>query len=495
MLNILFITADQWRGDCLSAVGHPAVRTPNLDRLAADGVLFTRHFSNMTPCGPSRACLHTGMYGFNHRSIRNGTPLDRRHTTLAMELRKSGWDPVLFGYTDTSADPRDLPATDPRLLTYEGVAPGYRPVCLMLENALPWLAHLRERGYGERCLDELYGGPLGAPAPFRAEDSETAFLTDQAIAFLERRSPHPFFLHLSYIKPHPPFVAAAPWHDSVDPERLPPPVRRADPAAEGLLHPWLAAHLRRPLGDWFRPHLGGTEALAGPALQRLRQVYLGLIEEVDHHVGRLLEHLARTGLLERTLVVFTADHGEMAGDHWMIGKSGFFPQAFHVPMVARHPVGARGQRVAAFTEHVDLMPTLLQAAGVPVPLQCDGHGLEGFILGQEPRRWRDAVHYEHDVGDLETGWHRDALGLDDHACGLAVHLDGRHALVAFAGMPDLLFDLQSDPHWLADRAGDPALAPVRARLASGMLSWRMCYADRRLSSALLTPAGPVGRFE
>uniref|UniRef100_UPI00135ACBBF sulfatase-like hydrolase/transferase n=1 Tax=Geminicoccus flavidas TaxID=2506407 RepID=UPI00135ACBBF len=282
MLNILFITADQWRGDCLSVVGHPALRTPNLDRLAADGVLFTRHFSNMTPCGPSRACLHTGTYGFNHRSIRNGTPLDRRHTTLAVELRKAGWDPVLFGYTDTSADPRDLAATDPRLLTYEGVAPGYRPVCLMLESVQPWLSHLWERGYGACDLDELYGGPLGAPAPYRAEDSETAFLTDQAIAFLARRSPHPFFLHLSYIKPHPPFVAAAPWHASVDPELLPPPVRRAEPAEEGLLHPWLAAQLRRPLGDWFRPHLGGTEGLAGPALQRLRQVYLGLIEEMDH---------------------------------------------------------------------------------------------------------------------------------------------------------------------------------------------------------------------
>ncbi len=86
-MNVLFVTADQWRGDCLSCLGHPAVRTPNLDRLAADGVLFERHFAQATPCGPSRASLHTGLYALNHRSITNGTPLDARHKTLASLVR------------------------------------------------------------------------------------------------------------------------------------------------------------------------------------------------------------------------------------------------------------------------------------------------------------------------------------------------------------------------------------------------------------------------
>ncbi len=105
-LNVLFITADQWRGDCLSALGHPMVRTPNLDALAADGVLFDRHYANAAPCGPSRASLHTGMYLQNHRSGTNGTPLDARHTNWALEAATLGYDPVLFGYTDTSRDPR-----------------------------------------------------------------------------------------------------------------------------------------------------------------------------------------------------------------------------------------------------------------------------------------------------------------------------------------------------------------------------------------------------
>ena len=96
--NVLLITVDQWRGDCLSAVGHPVVRTPNLDRLAAQGVLFRCHYAQAAPCGPSRASLHTGQYLMNHRSGRNGTPLDARFTNVALEARKCGYEPALFGY-------------------------------------------------------------------------------------------------------------------------------------------------------------------------------------------------------------------------------------------------------------------------------------------------------------------------------------------------------------------------------------------------------------
>ena len=107
--KVLFITVDQWRGECLSVLGHPVVRTPHLDTLARDGTLFRRHYASCSPCGPSRASLLTGMYLMNHRSGRNGTPLDQRHTNLAWEVRRLGFDPTLFGYTDTSPDPRSRP--------------------------------------------------------------------------------------------------------------------------------------------------------------------------------------------------------------------------------------------------------------------------------------------------------------------------------------------------------------------------------------------------
>jgi len=122
--NVLFITADQWRGDCLGCIGHPVVETPNLNQLAMQGVLFRKHYAQAVPCGPSRASLYTGLYAMIHRSVNNGTPLNNRFTNIAREVRKLGYDPTLFGYTDTSADPREFHQEDPLLTTYEGMIPG-----------------------------------------------------------------------------------------------------------------------------------------------------------------------------------------------------------------------------------------------------------------------------------------------------------------------------------------------------------------------------------
>ena len=125
MLNILFITADQWRGECLGVAGHPLVKTPNIDALAADGTVFLNHYSNAAPCSPARACLYTGLYQMTNRVVRNGSPLAARFDNVALAARRVGYSPALFGYTDQSADPTGLPPAAPRLKTYEGVLPGF----------------------------------------------------------------------------------------------------------------------------------------------------------------------------------------------------------------------------------------------------------------------------------------------------------------------------------------------------------------------------------
>ena len=156
--NVLFICADQWRGDCLGAIGHPVVRTPNLDALARDGVLFRNHFGQCTPCGPSRISLLTGLYLMNHRAGRNGTPLDSRHTNIALEARKAGHEPALFGYTDSGVDPRGKDPSDPALTGYDrGVMPGFVTPVHMSEEMVPWVARphrqgLRPAGRPRRCL-------------------------------------------------------------------------------------------------------------------------------------------------------------------------------------------------------------------------------------------------------------------------------------------------------------------------------------------------------
>src|SRR5215831_11245532 len=141
--QILFLSADLWRGECLSALGHEVVRTPQLDALVRDGVLFRRHYTQASPCSPARTSLLTGLYLMNHRSGRNGTPLDARHTNVALEARKAGMEPTLFGYTDTSADPRGRDLNDPALATYEGVMPGFSIGLQLPEHAAPWVAHLK----------------------------------------------------------------------------------------------------------------------------------------------------------------------------------------------------------------------------------------------------------------------------------------------------------------------------------------------------------------
>ncbi len=490
-MNVLLITADQWRADCLGCADGLPVRTPAIDALARDAVRFRQHYAQATPCGPSRASLLTGLYAFNHRSIGNGTPLDARHLTLAQVARRHGMRPLLFGYSDTSIDPRSVPAGDPRLFTYEGVASGFEPACLLLESAVPWLDHLAERGYGRLTVDEVYATPLGAPALFAAEDSETAFLTDRFLDFLTRPGTDPWFAHLSYIKPHPPWIAAAPYNALYEPAHLPKPRRAASIAGEAASHPYLDWLLGQAFGGWMGQTFDRPAALDEAMVARLRAVYLGLVSELDHQLGRVFEALARGGLMERTLVILTSDHAEMLGDHWLLGKNGFWPEAFHVPLIIRHPARQRtGHAVDAFTEHVDLMPTILAALEMPVPRQCDGHDLSGFLTGESPAAWRRAAVFEHDFRDLEHGRHRLLRGVDDDSACLMVRRSAGRLYVQFAGLEAGCW---SDAEGAGRHPVDDPL--VLLEEAQALLRHRMTKAERRLTGCLLTSEGVVGGYD
>src|SRR3954466_11961062 len=145
-MNVLLITLDQFRGDCLSVAGHPLVRTPNLDALAADGVRLSRHYSQAAPCGPGRAALYTGMYQMNNRVVANGTPLDARFDNVALAARRAGYAPALFGYTDQAVDPREVGEDDPRTESYEGVLPGFDAILDLTRTYDAWVEWLIGRG-------------------------------------------------------------------------------------------------------------------------------------------------------------------------------------------------------------------------------------------------------------------------------------------------------------------------------------------------------------
>jgi len=500
--NVLFITADQWRGDCLGSLGHPCLRTPNLDALAAEGVTFHRHYANASPCGPARTCLLTGMYLFNHRQVTNETPFAAgRFTNLALEARKGGHAPALFGYTDTAVDPRTRPPADPALRTYEGVMPGFDPICLLLEDMEPWAMHLRRRGYDVpnpatriRCTPD---GDLSRPALYAAEDSETAFLTDQVLDWLMSRQGRPWFAHVTYIRPHPPWVAPAPYHALYDPAEMPPSARAESVAAEADQHPWLAWKLDHfPTALWLEGTAFDPLTADEAALARLKATYYGLMTEVDHHIGRLLGWLTETGQDAETLVVFTSDHGELMGDHFMLGKYGFHDGAFHIPLIIRDPderaaVG-RGAVVNAFTEHVDVMPTILEWLDQVPPRQCDGRSLLPYLRGEPPSGWRTAAHWEFDFRDVLLKTVERDLGLTSEQCGLTVIRNERRKYVHFTALPPILFDLEQDPNELVNLARDRSRAAEVRDLAQALLSWRMAHAERTLTHLVLTPDGVRG---
>ena len=179
-MNVLFITLDQFRADCLSAAAHPVVRTPNLDALARQGVRLSRHYSQAAPCAPGRACLYTGTYSLTNRVVANGTPLDDRFDNVARAARRAGFIPTLFGYTDQGIDPRQADGpTDRRLWTFQGVLPGFDVELELLEDQQAWCAWL------ERCGYDLPSDPnhVLAGEPDRPEEhSVSAFLTDRLIA-------------------------------------------------------------------------------------------------------------------------------------------------------------------------------------------------------------------------------------------------------------------------------------------------------------------------
>ncbi|MEZ5862058.1 MAG: alkaline phosphatase family protein [Geminicoccaceae bacterium] len=499
--RILFYVADQWRGDTMTAAGHPCVDTPNLDALAADGVTFRRHYSTTSPCGPARTSMLTGLYQMNHRVVRNGTPLDARHTNIAYELRKAGIAPGMLGYTSNVPDPRVFSPHDPLFRDHHGVMQGFDA----LAPGLPWnsayMGWVEALGYDLPDDPEDFWLPAegaaapivnAAPARFAAEHSPTAFLTDRAIDYLSVRRDQDWFMHVAALAPHPPFIAPAPYNTRFGPGDVPPPVREPSLEAASARHPLLAYLLRHTKQiDYIRAGRGLVADLGEADIRQVRATYYGMISETDHHFGELVRYLKKTGQYDDTLIIFTSDHGEQLGDHWLLGKAGFFDSAYHIPLIIKAPGAAatRGSVVGDFTESIDVVPTILDWLGAEIPETWDGESLLPYLHGQTPPRPRDAIHYEHDFREVYSAAPQKALGLRMAQCSLAAIRDERFKYIHFPTLPPLLFDLREDPHEMRNLAGDPAHAATVRDYAQRMLTWRMEHMERTLTGV---QAGPEG---
>lgn len=499
--NVLVITCDQWRGDSLSAAGHPVVQTPHADRLAREGVMFSRHYAGAAPCSPARACIYTGLYQMNNRVCRNGTPLDACHDNLALAARRAGYQPTLFGYTDTSPDPRDLAPSDPALRTYEGVLPGFVVRQLLPEHQKPWLSWLAARG-----VDSTSGFPdihrpakrsaevSTAPPVYGRDETPSAFLTGEFIRWLwEQDRPEPWFAHISFLSPHPPFIVPEPFNRMYEGASGPDFRRARDLAAEAAIHPYAAWGLETLKKKKFLPGAKGkVRDWSDDEFRIIRSTYWGMISEVDSQLGRIWAALEVADIWDDTVILLMSDHAEMMGDHWSLGKGGFYDQSYHVPLIIRDPrrTKTRSQKVSAFTEAVDILPTVLDLIGEPVPAHLDGRSLLPFLKGATPAGWREAAHWEFDFRSIVKRDAEKHFGLSSTQCNLGVLRCDRFKYVHFnGGLPPLLFDMDDDPDETRNLAQDDGYLRIRLECAERLLAWRAEHLDQSLALMELTENG------
>jgi arylsulfatase A-like enzyme len=479
MKNVLFIMADQLRWDHLSCAGHPYLATPNLDALAKAGVRFTRAFVNSGVCGPNRMSAYTGRYPVSHGATWNRVPLSLGEVTLGEYLRGAGRTLALAGKTHVLPDREGM-----QRLQLEGGSElatllargGFEEIDRYDGHHEPgdesgYAAFLRAHGYVSQNPWHDYvisalapGGEIVSgwnmrnahlPARVKEEHSETAYMTDQAIGFVERMGERPWVLHLSYVKPHWPYMAPAPYHALYTPEQCLPVVRSAIERENE--HPALAA---------YRRHEESVSFQRDDCIRTVRPVYQGLVKQLDDHLGRLFDTLQRCGRWDDTLIIFTADHGDFLGDHWLGEKELFYDTVQRVPLIVRDPSPAceatRGREIDAFVEAVDLVPTILQAVGIPVP----GHRVEGCSLlpllgGTTPADWRDFSYSELDYGFREA---RRLLGRTPQQARAFSIRTARWRYVHWLDLPEQLYDLVADPDQMVDLGRDPTTQTVRDQL-------------------------------
>jgi len=483
--NVLFIMCDQLRADHLSCYGG-CVPTPNLDRLARRGLRFDRAYVTAGVCGPSRVSYYTGRYPASHRVTWNRVPLPIDELTLGHYLAKAGRSIRLLGKTHFVPDETGLVTAGcqmddkHRLLFREG---GFDAIerydgHFELEADSPYRQYLLEHGYrseqpwtdfviGSRLPDgSIASGWLmrnaGLPAQVRAADSETAYLTQRAIDFISGEGDRPWALHLSYIKPHWPLKAPAPYHNMFGAEDCAIPVRGA--AERAKPHPVHGAYQQ----------LEESRAYARDEVWRAtRPVTMGLVKQIDDELGRLFDHLETLGRMDDTLIVFTSDHGDLAGDHWLGEKEYFFEPVMRVPLIVVDPRAAadvtRGQASARLVECVDVLPTILDALG----LNGESHRVEGrsllpLVEGRDPDDWRDCVFGQLDYAYREA---RHFLGRAPDQCKGYMVRDDRYKYIYWQGYPAQLFDLHDDPNELHDLGTDSSFAGMRNAMFERLFVW------------------------
>ncbi|MBI3970242.1 MAG: sulfatase-like hydrolase/transferase [Chloroflexi bacterium] len=362
--NMLFVWTDEQRPDTIGAYGNPRIRTPNLDRLAQDSVLFEQAYCAIPVCTPSRATVLTGVYPHTHRATHNNIPLPDDVPTIAELLRAHSF---IGGYAGKWHLGREIHPQRGFDAWWSSMEDGYTKDHKG-EGFSTYHHWLVKRGYEppDRAPDgsRLFSRSTAARLP--EEAGKPAFLAEEACRFLDTHGHQPFALYVNFLEPHMPFFG--PWDDMYEAEamELHETWYRQPDAGMPLRH-----RLRREGYATKNPHVNTNNEAGWKALKAR---YWGLASLVDKYCGRILDHLETLGLAENTIVVYSTDHGDMMGEHRLVAKGVQYEGASRVPLIMRIP-GVEPKRITTPVSQIDVLPTLLDALGVDAPAHVQGTSL------------------------------------------------------------------------------------------------------------------------
>lgn len=473
--NILLITTDQQHFSCLG-VRNPQLKTPNLDRLAAQGALFDRAYCPNPLCSPSRSSIITGQYPSTHGCWTIGTKLDEERRTLGGYLSEAGYDTTLVGkahFQPLRSVPEQSSLEAPPTLRdldfwrdFRGPYYGFDRISLARNHAdESWAgqhyALWMEAGGLKNWRDYFQNDEGTVPARKHSWDLPeeyhyTNFVTAESIAAIDGSvaAGTPFFTWASFQDPHPPYLVPEPWASMYDPVDMEP--GRIEPGELDAMPPWFGQtqSTEPDFTQWqetpFANHGFGSHLIAENDLQRDIAIYFGMISFIDAGVGRILDRLDELDLAANTLVVFTTDHGHFLGQHGLTAKGAFhYEDLLKIPMIARYPGHIPpGWQSSALQSLVDLAPTLLCAADLPIPSDMQGVNQLPVWTGLEAVA-RDHVLIENRHQPTEVH--------------IRTYVDQRHKLTIYRGQScGELFDLDTDPGEHRNLFDEPACAELKA---------------------------------
>ncbi|MFX0135149.1 MAG: sulfatase, partial [Candidatus Hodarchaeota archaeon] len=408
--NVLLITTDEQRFDTLGCNGNKYIKTPNLDRLAKEGINFINHTCSSPICTPSRVSILTGMYSRTHGAWHVGYKLDKKSKGIAKWLSKKGYTCGIFGKAHFEAELSNYAENLDHNKRYYGFTDFHITEDNLVGEYLDWI----KDEYPEYYQAALKNGNEQTSSPYRDYSPlfhakgyfkavftselpenlhQTAWITEKTINFIEKKADQqqPFFAWCSYVDPHHPFNPPEPCASMYNPSNLPIPIRKE---GEDVGIPAL----------YFR-----GKDIPDSEYQRMCAAYYGMISHIDHHIGRILKVLEEKNQLENTIIIFTSDHGDYNGDHGLVRKGIFmFDNILKVPFLIRLPNQAQaGTTFTGATQHEDIIPTLFDYLGVSIPKEVQGESFISVLnkgIKGKSRKYSYFEYQNHAVGISKGSW-------------------------------------------------------------------------------------------